>query len=102
MELGAGWELCGALVAQLVSHTPVASTLSAGLVVDEVRAVQADFRDQGVFADEIRHDSFRGTPTAQLLSSLRGKDVLLVFVESYGKVTTQGSSFSPAVDALLN
>jgi hypothetical protein len=33
---------------------------------------------------------------------LRGKDVLLVFVESYGRVAVQGSSFSPAIDAVLD
>jgi hypothetical protein len=36
-----------------------------------------------------------------LLTGLRGKDVLLVFVESYGRVAVQGSSFSPRIDALL-
>jgi phosphatidylglycerophosphate synthase len=100
--LGAVWALCWLFGAQLVSHTPIASTLSAGLVIDEVRAVQADIHDQGVFANEIRHDSFRNTPADQLLTGLRGKDVLLVFVESYGKVTVQGSTFSSAVDALLD
>src|SRR6185437_11186894 len=29
----------------------------------------------------------------------RGKDVLVVFVESYGRVAVQDSAFSPAVDA---
>ena len=35
------------------------------------------------------------TPGDQLLTGLRGKDVLLVFVESYGKVAVEGSSLSP-------
>jgi hypothetical protein len=64
--------------------------------------VQADIRDEGVFAAQIRHDPFRNTPADRLLTGLRGKDVLLVFVESYGQVSVQGSSFSPAIDALLN
>jgi hypothetical protein len=33
---------------------------------------------------------------------LRGKDVLLVFVESYGQMAVQGTSFSPAVDEVVN
>src|SRR6185437_4065169 len=49
----------------------------------------------------IRRDPFSATPAGQLLTGLRGKDVLLVFVESYGRVTVHGSSFSRAVDALL-
>jgi phosphoglycerol transferase MdoB-like AlkP superfamily enzyme len=100
--LGIVWLICWLLGAQLVAHSPIASTSAAGLVVGEVHAVQADIRDQGVFANQIRHDRFRYTPGNQLLTGLRGKDVLLVFVESYGKVTVQGSSFSPAVDSLLD
>ena len=45
--LGAVWALCWMFGAHLLSHTPIASTSAAGLVVDEVRAVQADFHDQG-------------------------------------------------------
>jgi phosphatidylglycerophosphate synthase len=100
--LGAGWLLCSVSGAQLVSHTPVASTSVAGLVANEVDIVRVDIHDQGVFANQIRHDRFRHTPGAQLLTALRGKDVLLVFVESYGKVTVQGASFAPTVDALLD
>ena len=71
-------------------------------VADEVGAVKADLHDETVFANQIRHDAFGSTPGNQLLTALRGKDVLLVFVESYGKVSVQGSSFSPAIDALLD
>ena len=44
------------------------------------------------WADEIRHDRFRDTPPGKLLTGLRGKDVILAFVESYGKVAVQGIS----------
>ena len=100
--LGVVWVLCWAFGAQLVSDAPIASTSAAGLVVHEVRAVRAGVEDQAIFADEIRHDRFRNTPADQLLTGLRGKDVLLVFVESYGQVAVQDSSFSPEVDAALD
>ena len=49
---------------------------------------------------EIAHDRFgHGN---RLLTGLRGKDVLLVFIESYGRVAVQGSSFSPGVRAVLD
>ncbi len=99
--LGAVWALCWAFSAQLIAHTPIASTLSAGVVVNEVRSVQADIHDQTVFANQIKHDTFRNTPANQLLTGLRGKDVLLVFVEAYGQYAVQGSSFSPQVDSVL-
>jgi phosphoglycerol transferase MdoB-like AlkP superfamily enzyme len=100
--IGGVWLVCSAFGAQFISHTPIASTSAAGFVIHEAHAVQADIHDQGVFAGQIKHDRFRSTPGNQLLTALRGKDVLLTFVESYGQVTVQGSSFSPAVDALLD
>ena len=100
--LGAVWLLCSVSGAQLLSHTPVASTSASSYVVHEVGAVQADIHDESVFANQIRHDPFRFTAANQLLTGLRGKDVLLVFVESYGRVSVQGPSFSPAIDGLLN
>jgi phosphoglycerol transferase MdoB-like AlkP superfamily enzyme len=100
--LGGAWLVCAVFGAQLLSHTAIASTSAAGFVVHEVGVVQADIRDSAVFAKQIRHDSFRNVPGNRLLTGLRGKDVLLVFVESYGQVSVQGSSFSPAIDALLN
>ena len=32
---------------------------------------------------------------------MRGKDVIIVFVESYGQVAVRGTSFSPGIDAVL-
>ncbi len=101
VAFGALGALCWALGAQLISHTPIASTLSAGLVVDEVNAVRADIHDRSVFAAEIQRDPVASTPTNRLLTALRGKDVLLVFVEAYGQLAVQGAPFSPEVDAAL-
>jgi phosphatidylglycerophosphate synthase len=100
--VGAVWALCWVFGAQLISHTPIASALSASVVVNGVKAVQADIHDQSVFASEIKRDTLRNTPTNQLLTGLRGKDVLFVFVEAYGQQAVQGRSFSPPVDAALS
>jgi phosphatidylglycerophosphate synthase len=101
LGLGAAWVLCWAFGAELVSQVPIASTSAAGLAVDEVVAVRAGIRDRAIFADEIRRDRFRATPGDQLLTGLRGKDVVVAFVESYGKVAVEDSSFSPRIDTLL-
>jgi len=66
-----------------------------------VKAVHAGLADRAALARELASDPFRDTPADRLLSGLRGKDVLLVFIESYGRVAVQGSSFSPGVDAVL-
>ena len=100
--LGAAWVLCWAFGAELVSGARIASTSAADLAVQEVRAVQSGLRDSARFAHVIRRDRYHGTPGSRLLTDLRGKDVLLVFVESYGKVAVQGSSFSPQVDTVLD
>ena len=99
--LGAGWILCWALGAELVTQTPIASVSAASLLVSQVNALQADIRDRSVFARQISHDRFAATPASQLLTGLRGKDVLLLFVESYGKVAVQGSPIAAADDAAL-
>jgi phosphatidylglycerophosphate synthase len=76
---------------------PVASTTEAAFAVREVRAVQAGLRDHDVLARAIARDRYAATAPGRMLRALRGKDVLLVFVESYGRVATQ----SPEVDAVL-
>ncbi len=96
------WGLCWVFGAE-VSGGGIASTSAAQLAVDEVHAVQADLRDQARFKVLIdRKDPYRNTPPGRLLEGLRGKDVLLVFVESYGKLAVQGTSFSPGIDAVVN
>lgn len=95
------WLVLGVLGTTLVSRTPVASTISAGVIFDTAKVVRAEVHDEGVFAKEIKHDEFRDTPTNQLLTALRGKDVLLVFAESFGKVAIEESSIAPEVDEAL-
>jgi phosphatidylglycerophosphate synthase len=95
------WALCWLLGVQ-VSGAGVASTSAAHLAVDEVHAVRADLRDQARFSALIaRPDRYRSTPPGRLLNGLRGKDVLLVFVESYGAIAVRGTSVSPGIDAVV-
>jgi phosphatidylglycerophosphate synthase len=94
--LGVAW------VALRVVDAPVASSSAAALAVDEVQAVRTGLEDRAILARQLAHDRFRATPGDRLLTGLKGKDVLLVFVESYGRVAVQGSSFAPQVDAVLH
>jgi phosphatidylglycerophosphate synthase len=99
--LTAVWALCWMIGVQ-VSGAAVASTSAADLAVNEVHAVQTSLRNQARFVAMIdRPDPYRYTPPDRLLNGLRGKDVLLVFVESYGKMAVQGTNFSPAIDAVV-
>jgi phosphatidylglycerophosphate synthase len=85
-----------------VLGAPAASSSAAGLAVREVQSVQSGFRAHDILARAIPRDRFRATPGNQLLTGLRGKNVLLLFVESYGRVAVQDSSFSPRVDTVLD
>jgi hypothetical protein len=103
-----GWALPAAAalgvvwVALRVAGAAIPSTSAYALVAYEVRAVQGGLHAHEILAREIPRDRFRATPGDRLLTGLRGKDVLLLFVESYGRVAVQDSSFSPGVDAVLD
>ena len=88
-------------VALRVVGAPVASSTAAALAVDEVQGVRDALASRAAFTRQIAHDRFGATPGNRLLTGLRGKDVLVVFVESYGKVAVQDSSVSPRIDAVL-
>ena len=46
-------------------------------------------------SSDLTHDRYAQTPGRDLLTRLRGKDVLVVFVESYGRVAVEDSWFAP-------
>jgi hypothetical protein len=96
------WVLCFTTGVQAVSGAPVASTSAASLTVDEVQLVRADLADQQEFSREIGTDAYAGTDPAQALAGLQGKDVLLVFVESYGRVAVQDTSYSAGIIRVLD
>ncbi len=80
-----------------VAGAPVAATPAAALAVGEVEAIRSGLHAQEVLAREIPRDRFAATPGDRLLTGLRGKDVLLLFVESYGKVAVEDSPGVPTV-----
>jgi len=96
------WVLFALLGVQVAAGAPVASTSAAVLAANEVGRVYSGIEDQRAFASAVAVDEWRDVPGDQLLTGLKGKDVMLVFVESYGRVAVQDSAFSPAVNALLD
>ncbi len=96
------WILAAVLGLQITPNEPIASASAAGLVSDQVRQVVAGIRDQKTFAVEAAHDPLAITPAADLLTGLRGKNVIIAFVESYGRVAIQDSAIAPAVSATLD
>jgi len=100
--LTAIWGLSAGLSLQLTAGSPVASTSATGLAVSQVRAYQAALNDPRRFGQATRSpDPEAAVPASGLLTGLRGKDVIIAFVESYGQVAVRGTSYSPGVDAVL-
>jgi phosphatidylglycerophosphate synthase len=103
---GTAWVLCFATGVQAVEGAPVASTSAASLTVDEVQLVRADLADRQAFAEEIELDPYADrladSPAESMVSGLAGKDVLLVFVESYGRVAVQDTTYSVGVNEVLD
>ncbi|TDW15626.1 CDP-alcohol phosphatidyltransferase family protein [Kribbella kalugense] len=74
---------------------PLASTSAARLATQ----VGDDLRDQRGFVQALKQDPFRDTPGNDLLTGLKGKDVLLVFVESYGRTALDSPVVGSALEA---
>jgi hypothetical protein len=103
VALGIVWTLAAVLGLQVVAESPIASTSAAGLAYDQFEGVRSALHDQHQFSAQITSkDPFHDTAASDLLTGLRGKDVVVAFVESYGRVAVQDSAFSPAVDAVLD
>jgi hypothetical protein len=95
--LGVGWLVFALLGTELV-HAPVAARGAADLLGYNAVRVVNGVHDRRVFAGQLRQDALARVPADQLLTGLRGKDVLLTFVEAYGRLAVE----DPDVHALLD
>ncbi|MFI5610836.1 sulfatase-like hydrolase/transferase [Amycolatopsis sp. NPDC051903] len=100
--LGVVWIVAAVFGVQLAPGQPIASRSAAALAFADLRQVGTDLHDKQEFAAQLASDPFREVPGDQLLQGLRGKDVLLTFVESYGRFAIEGSDIAPAIDAQLD
>ena len=100
--LGPICAVCLVVGAQVVPGVPVASVTASVLAVDRAGHVRDTLRDPEVFARESAVDAFRDTPPDELLTGLRGKDVMFAFVESYGRDAIDDPEFATQIDALLD
>lgn len=85
------WAVLAVLGVAWKPSLPVASWSTAALASNQVQKASADLHDHGVFAEDIAQDHFKDVAAAGLLGALKGKDVVIVFVESYGKVAVDTS-----------
>lgn len=101
LVVGTAWVTCAALGLQL-SGPGIAARTTVARVEDRVNRVQATLKDEAAFAKEAKKDAFGGTPGDQLLTDLRGKDVMIAFIESYGRSAIEDEATAAGVDATLD
>lgn len=100
--LGLVWTTCSLAGTHVVPGVPVASRSASILASAKVLAVKAGLDDRRTFSTEIASDPFRHLPADRLLAGLRGKDVLVAFVESYGRDAVENPRIAPGVNAVLD
>jgi hypothetical protein len=99
--LTAAWLVFALLGSTFYKGSPVASTSTAGLAKVTVQQVPKSLQDQSAFAAEAAQDAFGNVPPSQLLAGLRGKDVVVSVVESYGRSALTDPRMSKIVDPAL-
>jgi hypothetical protein len=96
------WVALAVFGVQIRPGVPVASGSAATLAYDHALQVGEGLRDRQKFTAQAAVDPFHNTPGTDLLTALRGKDVMMVWVESYGRSAIEDPGLAPEVDAVLN
>jgi hypothetical protein len=97
----AAWVVALFAGSQLVAGQPAAASASIQAITSSVGRASAALAAQSNLPEEVKNDPYAKLPSSDLLTSLRGKDVIVAFIESYGQVAVQGTSFSTGVDKVL-
>ncbi len=100
LVLVTAWLTCAALGVQ-IANIPVASESTAQLIKLRAHRVKAGIEDERKFAELAAVDAYRDTPDDQLLTGLRGKNVVFAFIESYGRSAIEDPEMAPQVNATL-
>ncbi|MEV0909623.1 sulfatase [Streptomyces hokutonensis] len=100
LVLGVVWIMCFTLSFQ-VGGVTLATKGYSTFLANRVQYVREGLGDADVFKKQLNVDAFAKTPPNQLLTGLRGKDVLFTFIESYGRVAIDDPTMAPEMDATL-
>ncbi|MCL6739011.1 sulfatase-like hydrolase/transferase [Streptomyces neyagawaensis] len=99
---GTVWITCAALGLTPFQDTPVASRNTIGFVQDRWARARETLADEAAFAEVAKKDAFADVPADRLLTGLRGKDVMITFIESYGRAALEDPAIAPGVTATLD
>ena len=98
---GLVWGVAAGLGTTVGPDLPVASAQTAAVSADHVRDLRQGVADRAEFERLAAADPNAAVPPGQLLTGLHGKDVLVVFVESYGRVALADPALAPTVTAAV-
>jgi hypothetical protein len=96
------WLTCAMLGSQIIPGVPLAAEGSAAYLQHLHRPASAALQDRQAVAADAGPDAFGNTPDEDLLTALRGKDVVIAFVESYGRDAVEDPEFASQVGAVLD
>ncbi|MDQ1570939.1 MAG: hypothetical protein QOF79_1613, partial [Actinomycetota bacterium] len=97
----ATWIVLGLVGAQIVPGETIAAADTISTAVAKSHQVDVAAAEQATFDMADARDSYAQLPASDLLTGLKGKDVIVAFIESYGQVAVQNTSFSTGVDKVL-
>lgn len=78
------------------------ATLNAAMFLrDQAAAMSRNIKDAAAFRAQLLEDPFKDLPREHLLAGLKGHDVLVIFVESYGRSSLDHPDYSDTVRGAL-
>jgi hypothetical protein len=93
---------CAMLAIQIVPGVPIAGKASAAYLRTRVHPAATGQRDHQSFSTDTGADAFQSAQAKDLLTALSGKDVIIAFVESYGRDAVENPEFASHVGAVLD
>jgi hypothetical protein len=85
----------------VAATTPVGTPKATLLVGEHVARIADGLRAADQFQADLEKDEFEGIPPDKRLARLAGVDVILIFVESYGRSTLADPAYAPTIGARL-
>ncbi|WP_433384505.1 sulfatase [Actinoplanes sp. CA-142083] len=100
--IAVAWAVTFAFGMSITGAVPIAARSTATYAWDRAHQARAGLQDEAEFEKEVKQDAYANVPSNQMLTALKGKDVIFTFVESYGRSAIEHPSLAPIVDPALD